>query len=427
MRKSIYLGVFVISILSARSYCQQGWFDLTSGQELKINPYDFYFLSVDTGFVIQRTTYRTKFTTDGGLHWRDSTIPISMKYVYPDLSYSKKYFFILLTDSVGRTIDSGKTWSYNQLHLQGSGDFIYFLTPASGFLMWGDEIWKSADSGKSFTKTGTNIFGVPNLLRFRDSLHGLCGTDVVGASGLYFDEYMWSTSDGGNTWDSLGWAKVNGQEIFIGSLQYYNRGSLQYLYGLKQWRGTVYNGTVFSSDDGLNWEFYPMPRLDRNLGNTFSYWDESIGYGLNTYGEIYKTTDGGHSWKQQQVPDDFGRGSYTSTSILAVSKMTAYASYDSIIIKTTTGGDTLLNSVINIKQKNRDLYLLSSPVITSADFQFSPLTSPQEFHVFDLLGRELLRHEVAAGEQSLHVDMHLYPPGIYFARLGNETVRFVKL
>jgi len=54
------------------------------------------------------------------------------------------------------------------------------------------------------------------------------------------------------------------------------------------------------------------------------------------------------------------------------------------------------------------------------------LTRQTRFELFDALGRSLLRRELPAGQTSLHVDMQAFPVGIYFARLGGESVKVIK-
>lgn len=81
---------------------------------------------------------------------------------------------------------------------------------------------------------------------------------------------------------------------------------------------------------------------------------------------------------------------------------------------------------VRSKTETANIHLISNPISSSADFQFDPLNSSISFQLFDLLGRAIYHEQLPAGQTSFHLDMQKYPSGIYFARLGNETVRFVK-
>ena len=104
------------------------------------------------------------------------------------------------------------------------------------------------------------------------------------------------------------------------------------------------------------------------------------------------------------------------------------------MIRVIAGNLSITKSEVGQKNTNYsgfemypNLKLLFNPITSSADFQFDALQEPAVFELFDALGRSLLRQQLAVGQQTRRVDMQKYPAGIYFARLGGETVRFVSI
>ncbi len=254
-------------------------------------------------------------------------------------------------------------------------------------------------------------------LTFRDELHGFVTEAAVAQDGSGGIEFGYYTSDGGNTWIQ---GHGGGDCLFLHDSTWISVGDLSSPSisnnDFKDSRG--YGSIIYLPDchNGALPEQH-ICKFDTNIISALSL----------RYKSIFRSTDAGRTWYQQLCAHNNYHVDWNQGSICTPTKLVGYAvGIDSQIYKTIDGGGPpFTNAVKNITTYS-ELHLLVNPVISFADFQFSPFNSSQEFHLFDLLGRELLRREVAAGERSLHLDMHEYPAGIYFARLGDETVRVVK-
>jgi photosystem II stability/assembly factor-like uncharacterized protein len=222
-----------------------------------------------------------------------------------------------------------------------------------------------------------------------------------------------------------------------------------------------YSSDIFtSSDNGLNWE-----NVHTTLESVYPY--TSIGKTLFGAGDssIYKSVDTGRNWIKiyQITPFDGNQAMKFISSIIIKDSLIFASSFFGNIIYSSNGGNTWNDFRMGVTGEVRSLYkfqdclfaatstgiwrrpfseleaerstikehfqfsLLSNPLTSSADFKFEPLKEPTPLELFDLLGRQLLRREIAAGEGSLHIDMQSYPAGVYFARLGGETIRFAKM
>jgi hypothetical protein len=61
----------------------------------------------------------------------------------------------------------------------------------------------------------------------------------------------------------------------------------------------------------------------------------------------------------------------------------------------------------------------------SIHFSFPAADHPQQLSIYDILGREVSRVEIAAGSSSYQMTSTGYPKGTYFARLGMQTASFM--
>jgi photosystem II stability/assembly factor-like uncharacterized protein len=421
MKEKLYFSILFTFLFLTDCCGQIGWLQVASISDTNEFYSNLYFPSQDSGFLVLSDNYVDDFlalgTSNAGLSWNESIV--AHRVLYPRFQNENlRYLFSIDSFGIGRSIDSGKTWT--ESILTDSNDISIsgwdFVTPANSFLC-GDyassgEIVKSIDSGITWRK----IFSISNTrfksIKFQDTLNGLL---LLHRLEPFAGEQIWATSDGGVTWILR---KDNILGLGMGLLHFS---------GSNIWRCWTRDRIMLSSDDGISWQdIIVLDALNVNdyLG-AVSFYNDSIGYGITAKGFIFKTEDGGRTWYQQKVPQSFNNVK-RGVDIIAVSEKVAYADNTRIIIKTEDGGGPPLNSVKNIFD-NSEFVLKGNPIVSSADFQFVSLKSSESFELFDLLGRQILHKEIPAGESSLHIDMQSYPAGVYFARLGGETIRFAKM
>jgi hypothetical protein len=99
------------------------------------------------------------------------------------------------------------------------------------------------------------------------------------------------------------------------------------------------------------------------------------------------------------------------------------------MIRVLVGSQSFLDAVRKpdgSSQLYPNLKILATPTTSSADFQFDALQESTLFELFDVFGKSLQRQQLSAGQASFLVDMQKYPAGIYFARLGWESLKVIK-
>ena len=192
-------------------------------------------------------------------------------------------------------------------------DDIFFTSPSKGMLVTGiNGIFSSSDGGNTWDSIpGTKSIPAYNL-QFVDSLNGF-------AQG--FD--LWATDDGGKTWtDKL-------SSNYAKDIQF-----------LSPYTGFYYNSSygIFSTrNGGASWEkSLAINVFDGNVqGYPFFFLDSLRGFSMMN-GSSYKTTDGGLSWtKLGNVTTRDFTGHY---KMQFLDTLTGYCGTPEGLLKTTNGG-----------------------------------------------------------------------------------------
>ena len=283
--------------------------------------------------------------------------------------------FVISANDCFRTTNGGLQWS----RTGPGGNSIYFASKTLGFIA-GKNILRSTDGGNTWRTVHNHprrdefneAMNTYKAISFKDELHG------VAAGYCWACRASVTTNDGGETWldtlpyhvfppqgdcrvvavssngtrylgcwtiaewlqftelfsrrsESDWWSLVDGWNLHIGSSWFIAK--TMYWHGEKQgWIGghkkapqrtppyPYYNVRVlFTTDAGETWDStkYVFPYTV----NTITFADELRGFIGDTAGNIYSTTDGGTTWKNDNVPSD-GR-SINSISIAGGSRVFA--------------------------------------------------------------------------------------------------------
>jgi len=210
---------------------------------------------------------------------------------------------------VAVTTNGGTTWTARNASTIPSGALIsdiagidattaYVITAPSGSGASNNGIWKTTDSGVSWTKYTGNIFtasaSFANHIYFWDAQNGYSGGDPVAGK---FE--MYRTTDGGATWTVLSGAPApqNGDEFtYVGVKQ---------IVGDNIWLGTSTGRILKSTDRGTTWTAHTSPATDfggvitEGSSASFAFADANNGLLItddNGSVFLYSTADGGETW-----------------------------------------------------------------------------------------------------------------------------------
>ncbi len=406
--KTTFVTLVVFLFCYSEVLAQHKWVKINSPIVGKHAVVDFF--SADSGYLVIDSSLF--FSSNGGTTWtsrpRLIDITTSLHFVNADTGVVIHYH----SGKIFHTVNGGISWQESVLIGKDTLNvdlmqFVFQQGTSFGVisnLCYGCQNFKggllpySTNGGIEWHLRETDFFYQAWNFAFKSPKVGI-GVFDNGFQMLF----LGSTKDSGDHWvrSDSGIARRAGTEVSIASLKNGN-----WLFSLFDHVSSLF---YTSTDDGDSWNY--TSSVQGEISSTTFF--DSVGF---TTDYTYSTSDYGNSWVEEHIPS-----SHRVFQFSVPSTQVAYCITDSEIFKTDS------KNAVTINKLNLRFTLLSNPITSSADFQFEVLKAPEVFELFDLLGRQVLREELSAGQASLHLDMQSYPAGIYFARLGNETVRFIKM
>lgn len=210
-----------------------------------------------------------------------------------------------------KSTDGGNTWTNGPINLGSTLLGIGSLSPRSATKAWvaafpdGNAlggVWTTNDGGTVWTKqasasynTGTDSF--TNFVHFFDDNVGVTGGDPAPAGS---DFEIYTTTNGGAAWTRVAGANI--PDPLPGEFGYTRIYETTPLNGGgdRFWFGTNKGRLLRSDDHGLHWEVFSTPNTDfgdADLGASFAFQDQNVGYMVFKDFSQYKTTDGGATWE----------------------------------------------------------------------------------------------------------------------------------
>ena len=164
-----------------------------------------------------------------------------------------------------------------------------FVEPAIGYCIFGNEIYKTTDSGTNWSFQDTLPSPYYRQLEF-----------VNNSTAFYLENslILYKTTDSGINW-SLQDTMPEIQYFSLGIIKFFNSiiGYSLYQADFVPNKFILYKTT----DSGINWAFQDTLTFPSNGGfvnNNWIFVDSNIFYSLN-YSQLYKTTDSGINWTLQ--------------------------------------------------------------------------------------------------------------------------------
>ncbi len=184
-----------------------------------------------------------------------------------------------------RTTDRGSTWmstgggaigTDDIYNIYGIDDMNALLTSSSSTATF---IYRTNDGGSTWTQVFTQAGGFLDGIAMFDSLNGYAYGDPVGGNWE-----LYSTSDGGQTWNAANALPQNGTEAGWNNAIYASDSSIYF--------GTNNSTIYYSNDRGNSWTAQTTAQT-----NAYSVWfnDSSHGF-IGGENALNETTNGGVNW-----------------------------------------------------------------------------------------------------------------------------------
>jgi photosystem II stability/assembly factor-like uncharacterized protein len=258
---------------------------------------DLFFLDEQNGWALTSDGLLAA-SADGGRTWTTVKAPGQGEYCRSVWFLDSRRGFMvggldgcewIVPATLTATEDGGRTWTNRTLELPGSSkgafDQVQFLSPTDG-LIFGRQLLATRDAGKTWSAVG------PEWLRV--SRDKSCFTSPNSGWVLY-DDNLWRTKDGGNTWQPTGAANaLSDDERVHSDLEHPSFPSEQFGWVLTGW-GEI----LRTQDGGLSWKVLDGVRKARV--RQLIVVDPSHAWVLaerrETGTQILRTTDGGRTWR----------------------------------------------------------------------------------------------------------------------------------
>lgn len=284
------------------------------------NIFSLCFLNNNLGFAVGQRGVISK-TTDAGMTWKQYS-PTYLNILQLDfLSINTAY--ALAGNELLKTMDGGNTWqntgapqlTYKTSQFSFVNEYTGYCIAADGF------VYKTTNGGTNWTKTNYGNGVKSNDLRsifFADENTGFlsCGSDQYS---------VYKTEDGGNTWkiiSDLAFVQMQFLNAQVGYGRTFNQ-MYRTTDGGKNWILSSYvidhaitslhfmdekNGYLLGDvallnthDGGVTWNNVTIPS---GYYDDVRFYSANVGYILDDNGILFKTTNGGKSWKN--IFTDYG-------------------------------------------------------------------------------------------------------------------------
>lgn len=349
---------------------------------------DFYkiqFINQNTGFVCGGLNVIGGgffSTTNGGINWAQINSPFIIQY--KDMAVLNKDTIILVDDNnleggVYTTMNGGVNWTVNN---SIKPDKIYMYNSRIGFCSrTGTSLYKTTNGGVSWnTITGENGF---RDIHFIDSLTGWKANGTLK-----------KTTDGGLNW-SVQVMPSGGIFTFTGASKI----------------AVINRDTIFATGGAVQ-----CPNLESR-------------------GVVYRTTNGGDTWKFQVPDTTLHTGTYFS-HLQFINYSVGWAYTITTGIHTTTGGDTnwllpLTQISAEVPKEFRLYQNYPNPFNpkTKIKYQITKNNSFVQLTVYDITGREiviLVNQKQNAGTYEVEFSGNGYASGVYFYKMVKEGYSEIK-
>lgn len=408
MKSIIYFKIFflIFAIKINAQWVRQ--FEMTPFNHLL----DVHFINDKTGWTCgnQGTIIRT---TNGGINWvrQNSGVPGEILdeifAVDSQFVYCVGYFETIL-----KTTNGGDNWNIIRHSPEQAPSYqgLFFLNRDTGWMSKNQYILRTTDGCQTFDSTYVDISYIYDIY-FKNYDEGLfCGE---GGS-------IYKTINGGEDWNQI-YVPVATQASDFANLTFVNPNT-----GFTQ---GVHNNKIYKTNDfGITWD-----SIARIQGADDSYCvffaNENTGWSAGTFGRMFKTTNGGYNWKQENVSqftEGFLRSLYFNSDTVgwAVGAATK-------ILYTSNGGQTFINSV---NSQTPDEFSLEqnypNPFNASTKIKFGiTKNNVYQMEIYDVIGRKveiLFEKYFTIGKYELIYNAENLTSGIYFYTLAGDENKITK-
>jgi photosystem II stability/assembly factor-like uncharacterized protein len=409
MKNIKYLSV-ICYLLFAICASSSQWVQQVSGTSSNI--LDVEFINRYTGWTCNHNGEILK-TTNGGTNWFQQNSNVQGKILWGIHPVNESIVYCVgWFQTIIKTTNGGNNWTVIRNGPTGIGASfyeLYFINQNTGWLLRDNYILRTTNGCASFDSAYT-VYTYLMDIYFKDALTGvLCGDGAL----------IMRSTNGGANWTNIimpiGTEASDFYKIsFVGNTGWVvSRTGANWLGGYK-----VYRTLNF----GINWDSLcriPYPIGTENYCVYFS--SESTGWCGGSYGHVYKTTNSGFNWIEENTQSN---SSFVRSLWFYNDSIGWGVGGGGKIIHTTNSGMPV--AIVQLGNESPEEFVLHqncpNPFNPSTEIKFSiPYSSIVSLKVYNLLGEEiasLINNEYRnSGKYSIKFDGSNIASGVYFYKL----------
>ncbi len=414
MIKLIYI---IIAISLLHPYVGAQWVQQTSGVTTSLLDIDF--INENTGWACGDGGVVVK-TTNGGVNWVQQNTGLLKRLEGIDAVDANTIYSVGWFQTIIKSTNGGSNWQIIRDGPTGVGSTFFkcfFINLNTGWLLrsGGGYVLKTTNGGISFDSVFTNN-SFNRDIYFKD-----VNTGVICGDGAWIIR----STDGGVSWVQIplplltsapnlyrisfvgntGWTIGEGGESGLGRM--------------------VFRTTNF----GITWDSIArVPYPNNELIYSVFFANNNTGYCGGTFGHIFKSTNGGFNWIQQNVPiDGFRRDFWFAND--TTGWVVGGGGY---ILKTTNGGTYVNVSSNQTQMPNKHTIgkIYPNPFNPETNIHFElAFEDDIKIKVYDMLGKEifeLINKKMQAGRYEVKFNGISLSSGIYICRLESKNITLSK-
>jgi photosystem II stability/assembly factor-like uncharacterized protein len=398
-----FFSFFILSVLNAQ------WMQQVSG--VPGNLYDVKFLNSKTGWALGDDGKIIK-TTNAGINWVNVVNPAAGKQLSTIcIVDSSTIYFCGYFETIIKTTNGGDNWIEIRNGPYGTGSSyygIYFINQNTGWIAGsGSKILSTTNGGVTLDSTYL-FWGTLNDFYFINATTGiLCG-----------DGNVFKTTNAG-----LSWYETN---IPIG-------GTFSQFRRLGKFNNTVWaignDARVFKSTDFCEtWNLIDTVEATEPNIIGVGFVNQNTGFAGGNYGKLYKTTNGGFSWKRENTGTD---QRFISAVCFTNDTTTFICGGAGKMIYTEHGGLTNLNYIRSDIPENFELKQnYPNPFNSQTTIEFIIQKSDNyTFEIYNSLGQKIdtpFSKNLQPGNYKINYNANNLTSGIYFYRIFSEKKNLSK-
>jgi photosystem II stability/assembly factor-like uncharacterized protein len=410
--KKLYTILIMLIALSINAQ----WYPQVSGTTESLR--DVEFLNRYTGWIVGDGGVILK-TTNGGNNWNSIPNPaIGKPLTTVNIIDSNIVYVVGWFETIIKSTNGGLSWIELQNSPWGQGgsyDGSFFYDEKTGWIVGiNGTVLKTTDGGYNYIEQFI-VGGDSYAIYFKNALTGITTAEVTAT---------FKTTDGGNNWNHIQ-LPFNGYGSVFDKISVVNN--------QKVWvcgRGT--HIVFFSNNFGDTWDtISTVPGLMPTAWYyTINFADSLIGWVAGEYNRLFKTTNGGYNWTQENT----GAGTWFWRDIYSYNDSVVWGvGGGGRIMHTTNGGQTLVsnhNSYTNLPKDFKLYQNFPNPFnpVTKINYAL-PKTGLVTMKIYDVTGREiqtLVNEFKPSGYFSIDFDGSELSSGVYFYKIQSGNFVNVK-